>query len=416
MPYLQSLLGIVFTVALVWLMSENRRAVTPRLVLGGLAFQFALAALLLKLPWIAAQAGTLNNLVTALEEATLAGTSFVFGYVGGGPAPFEVTNANAMVIFAFRGLMLIPVLAALSALLFHWGVLPFIVRCFSRLLQWLFGIDGVLGFGVAANVFMGMVESPLVIRHYLRDMPRADFFALMVAGMSTIAGTVFVLYATILRPVFGVDATLHLLTASLISCPAAIMLARIAVPAASKSAANDAVVPEKLYQGSLDAIATGTMEGMRLFLNVVFILVVVVALVHLGNAALGLLPNVGDAPLTLQRLLGWIFTPLAWLLGIPWSECAHAGSLLGTKLVLNELVAYLDFSALPPETFALRSRVIVTYALCGFANLGSLGIMIAGLNTLVPERRDEVFALGGKAVLLGFLAACMTGAVAGFLY
>lgn len=292
--------------------------------------------------------------------------------------------------------MLIPVLGALCALLYHWGILPLLVRGFVCLLRWAFGIQGPLGLGVAANVFMGMVESPLLIRPYLHTMSRADLFSLMVAGMATVAGTVLVLYVTLLAPLLE-NAALHLFTASVMSCPAALMLARLALPEPPGEDKSPQDL-ERLYQGNLDAISTGTMEGMKLFLGVAFILVSMTALVHLGNQTLSLFPAVQGEALTLQRLLGWLFMPLAWLLGMPWEECTMAGSLLGIKVILSELVAYVEFSNLPPDTFSPRSRIILTYALCGFANLGSLGIMIAGLGTLVPERRDEVLALGGKSV------------------
>jgi CNT family concentrative nucleoside transporter len=418
MTTLQSILGLLLITAGVWLFGENRRAVRPRLILGGLALQFALAFLFLKFPWAAAAGAFLNAGVAALEEATRAGTAFVFGYVGGAEAPFAPSGAGGGTpfIMAFRALMIIPVTAALSSLLFHWRVLPALIGAFSKLLQWLFGIDGALGFGVAANVFMGMVESPLVIRQYLEKMPRADFFALMTAGMATLAGSMLVLYATILTPVLG-NAPLHLLAASIISCPAAVMLARVAIPPDRDAGGAVArFTPRKLYHGPLDAITSGARDGMRVWLDIVFVLVVMAALVALANRLLSTLPPVLDAPLTLQRLLGWLFTPVAWLVGIPAAECPQAGGLLGTRIILNELVAYLDLAALPPETFAPRSRVVLTYALCGFANLGSLGMMLAGLGALVPGRRREILQLGWRSVVVGFLACCMTGAVAGILF
>lgn len=414
MENLQACLGLACFIAVAWLISEKRH-LSWRLILGGLLFQVALAALVFQWPWLAEKAAALNGLVTTLQSATEAGSSLVFGYLGGGPAPFETVTPGNSWILAFRGLMLIPVLGALSALLFHWRIMPLLVRGFARLLGWTFGMSGALGFGVAANVFMGMVESPLAIRPYLQKMPRSDLFVLMVTGMSTVAGTVLVLYATFMSAHLD-NALLHLLTASFMSCPASILLARLAVPPESESLQDTHVPAGQTYHGSLDAIASGTQQGMQLFFNVLFILVAMTALVYLGNAVLGLLPPVGDEPLTFQRLLGWLFMPVAWLLGIPWTECAQAGSLLGTKVVLNELLAFLDLSQLPPETFSPRSRIILVYALCSFANFGSLGIMIAGLNSMIPERRQEILALGGRSLLLGFLAGCMTGAVAGLLF
>lgn len=412
MSYLQGVLGLATILFLAWLLGERTPRISWRLLAGGLALQFLLGAMLLRLPEVAEQAGVLNRLVLTIEQATQAGASFVFGFLGGGPLPFAPLPGTSTWILAFRGLMLIPVLSALCALLFHWGVLPLLVRGFARVLRSVLRIDGPLGLGVAANVFMGMVEAPLLIRHYLRDMSRADLLALMTAGMATLAGTVLVLYATFLNNVLP-NAPLHILTASMMNCPAAVLLARLAVPAEASPPVD--VNIRSVYSSSLDAICTGTQEGVHLFFNVAFILVVITALVFLANATLGLLPQVDAAPLTLQRLWGWLFTPLAWLLGIPWDQCGTAGSLLGTKLFLTELVAYLDLSHIPSDVFSPRSRVIVTYALCGFANLGSLGIMIAGLGSLVPTRRDEVLSLGSKALFLGFLASCMSGIMAGML-
>lgn len=412
MPYFQGLLGIAAILLLAWLCSENRRRISWPMLAGGLVLQVLMGLVLLRLPLVAEQASLLNRLVMQLEAATTAGTSFVFGYLGGGPLPFTPQGEGGTWILAFRGLMLIPVLSALCALLFHWGILPLLVRGFARVLRSALRIDGPLGLGVAANVFMGMVESPLLIRHYLKDMSRADLLALMTAGMATLAGTVLVLYASFLRDVLD-NAPLHILTASLMNCPAAVLLARMVCPAEGVSTVNVRI--KSVYSGSLDAISSGTQEGVQLFFNVAFILVVMTALVFLSNGVLGLLPDVQGAPLTLQRLLGWLFTPLAWLMGIPWEQSGVAGSLLGTKLFLTELVAYLDLSRLPADTFSPRCRVIVTYALCGFANMGSLGIMAVGLGSLAPERRADVLALAGKATLLGFLASCLSATVAGLI-
>lgn len=413
MHYLQGMVGMTAILLLAWLGSEARGRVSWRLVAGGLALQILFGVLLLRLPWITQQAAILNGLVLQLEAATTVGTSFVFGYLGGAPLPFAPLPETSSWILAFRGLMLIPVLAALCALLFHWGVLQLLVRGFARVLRSALRVDGPLGLGVAANVFLGMVESPLLIRHYLRHMSRADLLALMTAGMATLAGTVMVLYATFLSKVLD-NAPLHIITASLMNCPAAVLLARVALPEGDDAAQSPAEI-KRLYTSSLDAICTGTQEGIQLFFNVSFILVVMMALIHLANGALGLLPDVAHAPLTLQRLLGWLFTPLAWGIGIPWSQCAAAGNLLGTKLFFTELVAYLDLSRLPTGVFSPRSSTIMVYALCGFANMGSLGIMITGLGSLAPERRGDILTLSGKAMILGFFASCLSAIVVGWL-
>jgi concentrative nucleoside transporter, CNT family len=411
---LRGLLGIACLLLLAWVLSEERRRVPWRIVLGGVVAQFALALLLLKLPLCKSLFLTLNQVAAALEKATMAGTSLVFGFLGGGPLPFAETVPGASYILAFRALPLVLVISALSSLLFYWRVLPAIVRGFSFLLQKSLGIGGAVGVGAAANIFVGMVEAPLLIRPYLAGMSRGDLFAVMTCGMSTIAGTVLVLYASILQHALP-DALGQILTASVISAPAALVVAALMVPLKEEGSSAGAVDFDGGDRSAMDAITRGTAEGLSLLLNIVAMLIVLVALVNLVNLALGLLPAVAGAPLTLQRLLGWLLAPLTWLLGIPWQEAATAGSLLGTKTVLNELLAYLDLAALPPGALSAHSRLIMTYALCGFANFGSLGIMIGGMGTMVPERRGEIVSLGLKSIVAGTLATCMTGAVVGLL-
>ncbi|WP_432822552.1 NupC/NupG family nucleoside CNT transporter [Trichloromonas sp.] len=411
---LQSLFGMVVLLGLAWLVSENRRQLSLRLLLGGVALQFLIAGALLKVPLFKGFFLALNEGVMMLDKATAAGTSLVFGFLGGAPLPFAEVSPGASFILAFRALPLVLVVSALSALLFYWRVLPQVVRAFSWMLQRSLGIGGAVGVSAAANVFVGMVEAPLLVRPYLQKMSRGELFAVMTCGMSTIAGTVLVLYASFLQQVIP-DALGHILTASLISAPAALVVAQLMVPHSGPATGGDlAGIGEA--SGAMDAITHGTAEGLKLLLNILAMLVVLVALVSLVNQMLALLPAPGDQPLSLQLLLGTLLTPLAWLLGLPWSEAQVAGGLLGSKIILNELLAYLDLAALPPAALSERSRLIVTYALCGFANLGSLGIMIGGMGTLVPERRAEIVALGGKSIVAGTLATCLTGAVVGVLW
>lgn len=408
---MQGILGLAVIMALAWLLGERRRVGARRIAVG-LALQFGLAALLLRLPWMSGVFLWLNTVTEALSAATLAGSSFLFGYLGGGPLPFSPTPGASTWVFAFVSLPMIIVLSALSALLFHWGALQHIVRGFSFLLRKSMGIGGALGVGVAANVFMGMIEAPLLIRHYLRGMTHSELFALMTTGMATIAGTVLVLYATVLDPVLD-NALGQILTASIISCPAALLIAELMVP--ENESPSEGGMIEVPYRGGMDALSAGTAEGLKLYMNVAATLLVYVALIHLINTMIGALPGVHGEPLSLQRVFGWIFSPLAWLLGIPWAECPAAGLLLGTKAVINELVAYMDLAALPPGTFSPRSLLILTYALCGFANPGSVGIMLSGISSMIPERRHEILSLGLRAALGGLLASCMTGAVIGVI-
>ena len=413
MLQLQGLVGLFFLVALAWGLSESRKDINWRTVVIGLLLQFALALILVELPVSRLLFVWLNNAVLAIEQATMAGTSVVFGYLGGAPLPFEESFPGSSFVLAFRALPLVLVISALSSLLFYWRFLPLVVKGCSSLLQRTLGIGGALGVSAAANVFVGMVEAPLLVRPYLLQMTRGELFAVMTCGMSTIAGTVLVLYASILQPVIP-DALGHILTASLISAPAALAVALLMVPH-SGELTTGTLKPSLQAQSAMDAIVHGTLEGLKLLLNIMALLIVFIAMVGIVNSCLGLLPFVDGTALTLQRLLGWLFAPLAWAIGIPWHESAVAGSLLGTKTILNELVAYLDLSALGTEDLSERSRLIMTYALCGFANLGSLGIMLGGLGAMAPERREEIVSLGFKSILSGTMATCMTGAVVGLL-
>jgi CNT family concentrative nucleoside transporter len=413
MTIVHSAFGLTVFVGLAWLISENRARVRWRTVIAGLVLQLVLAVILLKLPASREVFVAINNVLLSLEQATRAGTSFVFGFLGGAPLPFEESYVGASFVLAFRALPLVLVASALSALLFYWRILPAVVKAFSRALQKTMGIGGTVGIGAAANIFVGMVEAPLFIRPYLKEVSRGELFMIMSCGMATIAGTVMILYATILRDVIP-DALGHLLVASIISAPAAIVIASLMVPTEGEPSAGD-ILPDQLAEGSMDAITKGTLQGVQLLLNIIAMLIVLVALVSLINQALGLLPAWGNEAITLQRIFGYLLAPLAWLMGISWSETLTAGALMGTKTVLNELIAYTDLARLPPESLSERARLILTYAMCGFANPGSLGIMIGGLGTMVPERRSEIVALGFKSIVAGTLATSMTGAVVGML-
>lgn len=413
MQQLQSAAGLCGLLVLAWAVSEQRRAVPWRLVASGMGLALALAVVLLKVPPIAALLANLNTALDVLERALQAGTGLVFGYLGGGEPPFAVTVPAATFVLAFRALPLVLFVAALSALLFHWGILPLLVRGFARLLERTMGLGGAVGVSAAANVYVGMVEAPLVIAPYLPSLSRGELFIVMNCGMATIAGTVLVLYATFLGPVVP-NALGHLLAASIVATPVAIVVAAIMVPPRLTQA--QAIRLERTDANAIAALTRGTLEGLQLLLNIVAMLVVFVALVALANGLLGLLPAVGDAPLTLERLFGWLFSPLAWLIGVPWAEVSTAGSLLGKKTVLNELIAYLDLARLPPGTLSERSRLLMTYALCGFANFGSLGILLGGLSALLPaERRAELAELGMKSIFAGLLSTCITAALVGVL-
>jgi len=410
----QSGLGLLALLALAWALSEDRRRVDWRFVAIAMAIEIGLAALFLHVPALTTAFQALNAAVGALQRASEAGSGFVFGYLGGGPLPFEESQPGASFVLAFRALPLIIVISALTALLNHWRILPAVVRGLAVLLQRSLGVGGAVALSTAANIFVGMVEAPLFIRPYLLRLSRSELFVVMVGGMASIAGTVLVLYAVILSPLVpGVAG--HLMLASILSAPAAILVARLMVPERGGGSDADRLTIEPEANSAMDALTKGTESGLKLYLNVLAMLLVLVALVHLANAALGLLPDLSGAPLTLQRLLGWAMTPFALALGLPWAEAQVAGALLGVKTVLNELVAYLDLARTEPALLAPRSRLILTYALCGFANFGSLGILIGGLAAMAPERRSEIVQLGGKSIVAGTLATCLLGATVGLL-
>jgi CNT family concentrative nucleoside transporter len=412
---LQSAFGIVALVAIAWLFSENRREVSWRQAGIGLAITAALALLLLKVPTVAAAFGVINRAVDAIAAATRAGTSFVFGYLGGGPLPYDLRVPGAEFVLALQALPIILVMSVLTTILFYWRILPPIVRGFAWLLERTLGVGGAVGLSTAANIFLGMVEAPLFIRPYLARLTRSELFIVMTGGMAGIAGTVLVLYAQILGPVIP-DVAAHLVIASVLGAPAAILISLIMVPERAEGSTEGKLVdPEPVAASTMDAIVKGTTAGLELLLNIVAMLIVLVALVHLGNAILGLLPEIAGAPLTLQRALGWIMAPVCWLMGVPWDQAATAGSLMGLKTILNEFIAYLEMAKLAPDALDARSRLIMLYAMCGFANFGSLGIMIGGLATMAPERRDDVVSLGLKSIVSGTLATCLIGAIVGLL-
>jgi CNT family concentrative nucleoside transporter len=389
--------GMAGLIALAWAASENRRAIPWPAVFAGLVLLLALAVFFLKIALLKNAFLKLNDVLLGLESATQDGTSLVFGYLGGGSTPFAVSDPASNFVLAFRALPIVLVMSALSALLFYWRVVPAVVRAISYLLERTMRIGGVVGLSTAANVFVGMVEAPLFVRPYLARVSRGELFAIMAGGMASIAGTVLFLYGSILSRVQP-DAVAHLLIASILSAPAALVVAFVMVPPVTTTGGDLELRSEA--SGAMDALTRGTLEGAQLLLNIVAMLVVFAALVALVNLII--------APYTLQGALGWALAPLAWLAGIPWSEARAAGALLGTKTVINELVAYLDLARM--SDISERSRVLLTYALCGFANFGSLGIMIGGLATMSPERRAEIVELGIRSIVAGTLATCLTAA------
>ncbi len=409
----QGILGVVVLIGFAWLISENRSQVKMKTIVTGLLLQVIFAFLMLKVPIMREIFHFLDRAVLSIESATTAGTSFVFGYLGGGALPFDEKIQGSSYILALRGLPLVLVISALSSLLFYWRILPVIVKAFSFILRKTMNIGGAVGLGAAANVFLGMIEAPLFVRPYLKQMTRSELFITMTCGMAGIAGTVMILYASILKNVLP-DALGHILIASIITIPAAIMLSQIIIPETKPLTEGELTAPQ-IAVSSMDAVTKGTAEGVHLLINIIAMLIVLIALIHLCNQFIGLLPDILGSPVTLQRILGWVMSPVVWLIGIPWKEAQAAGALMGTKTILNEFIAYIDMANLAGGVLSEKSRLIMTYALCGFANFGSLGIMIGGMGTMVPERRDEIVALGLKSIVAGTLSTCMAGAIVGLL-
>jgi CNT family concentrative nucleoside transporter len=415
MQNIQSALGVAAILAFAFLFSEDRRAVPWRPVLVGLFITIALAVLMLKVPQTELAFAWINRAVDAIAAATRAGTSFVFGYIGGGTLPFDPKTPGSDFVLAFQALPVVLVMSVLSSLLFYWRIMPPVVRAFSWALEKTLDVGGAAGLSTAANIFVGQVEAPLFIRPYLPALSRSEMFIVMTGGMAGIAGTVFVLYATILANAIP-NAAGHIAVCSVLGAPAAILISLIMVPDPAKKHTGGKLDDiEQVFDSTMDAIVKGTGAGLELLLNIVAMLIVFISLVYLANAILSLLPDIFGAPLTLQRVLGWVMAPVCWLMGIPWAQAVTAGGLMGIKTVLNELVAYLQLAALPADALDPRSRLIMLYAMCGFANFGSLGIMIAGLATMCPDKREEVVSLGLKSILSGTLTTCLLGAIVGVL-
>lgn len=415
MLQLQSAFGVLALLGIAWALAENRRHVSLRQAATGLVATLLTAIVLLKISAVAHAFGAINDVVGVIAAASRAGTSLVFGYLGGGVLPFDLKMPGADFILALQALPIVLVMSVLTTLLFYWRILPPVVRGMAWLLERTLGVGGAVGLSTAANVFLGMVEAPLFIRPYLAQLTRSELFLVMTGGMAGIAGTVLVLYATLLSP-FIPDASAHFVIASVLSAPAAILVSLIMVPETATGRTGGALGdPEMPATSTMDAIVKGTVAGVELLVNIVALLMVVAALMYLVNALLGLLPMVGGAAISAQRILGYVMAPVCWLMGLPWDQALAAGPLMGVKTVLNEFIAYLQFAKLEPDTLDARSRLIMLYALCGFANFASLGIMIGGLGTMAPQRRDEINALGLKSIVSGTLTTCVMGAIVGVL-
>ena len=416
MEYLQPVIGFFVLLLLGAIFSTNIKKIKIRYLINAIVIQFALAFLLLKWTVITDFFEILSRGVLALTSATDSGVAFVFGYLATGApgAPFEVINPGGTFIFAFGGLVLVIVVSAFSALLWHWRVIPIIVNGLSYLFKKPLNVGGPVGLSATANVFLGQVEAPLLVRPYLDTMTKHELLILMTVGMSTIAGSIMATLNLMLFDVYGASLIGHFLTASIISVPAAIMYANMMIPSEEKTdfpSDHD----EKMYRSSIDAITEGTRSGLDIFLNIMALLIVVLSLVALVNMSLAELPHFNGQALSLERMAGWIFAPLAWCMGIPWHESQLAGELLGIKTMTNEFIAYIRLAEIDASLLSERTRLIMLYALCGFANLSSVGILISGMGAMAPDRKDDLIAVSGRALVAAVLASCMTGFIVGIL-
>lgn len=410
----QGVLGLFTFLAIGWLLSENRKKINYLAAFSGVGVQIIFALITTRIEWVRAGFLKVSEGINVLKTATMSGTSFVFGHLGGGDLPYAIKEGGNAFIFAFQPLPMIMVVSALSMLLFHWRVLPSIVKGLSWGFRKTLGIGGALGVCAAAKVFLGQTDAPLLIRPYLNKLSRSELFTVMTAGMATTSASIMILYATILETTIP-NPISHILTASIISIPAAIVISRLMIPHEGAATEGDMVMPYH-FSGSMEAVSQGAGDGMKLFLNIIAMLVVMLALVALLNSILESLPLINGQAVTLQRIFGVIMAPVTWLMGISWAESFAAGKLLGTKTVLNEVMAFIDLTKLPKGELSMRTNLMMMYALCGFANFSSIGIQIGGLGTMAPERRPEIISLGFKALIAGTIASCMSGTVIGLLW
>ncbi|MEL6387980.1 MAG: nucleoside transporter C-terminal domain-containing protein [Pseudomonadota bacterium] len=411
----RAVFGLALIVGIAFGLSENRSLFPWRIVLGAIALQFAFALLLFGVPPVRDVLFSANVIVDALEDATRAGTGFVFGYIGNNEAASEIMAGDAPPLFFFQILPIVIVVAALSAMLWHWRVLRLITKGFALIFRRAMGLGGATSLAVSANVFMGMTEAPVLVKPYLKGMTRSELFILMTTGFATIAGSVLIIYVTFLEDAgVAFNPLAQLLTASIMAAPAAVALALVMVPEQTAKAER-AHEPDFEYQSTMDAFATGAADGLKIVLNIMTMLIAALALLYLANSLLGIFPDLFGAPVSIERVLGWIFAPLMYMIGVPLDEAARAGSLMGVKTVLTEFVAFLQLAAIPDGEISDRTRIITAHAICGFANFGSMGILIGGLTIIEPERRDTFLSLAWKTLIAGTLATCMSGAVVGAL-
>jgi CNT family concentrative nucleoside transporter len=411
---LHGFFGVLTFLLLACLLSENRKKIKIKPIFLGLLIEFFLTLIIFKVPLMLQAFNWVDRMVLALNSAALEGTKFVFGYLGGGALPFNTSGPGSSFILAFQALPLVIVVASLSSLLFYLRILPLVIQAMSWVFRKTLGVGGALAVGLSANLFLGMAESPVVIRPYLQHLTRSELFTLMTCGMAGVAGTVMALYVILLGPVISGVMT-HILSAVLISIPGTVVVSRIMIPEVEQMTRGK-LGYHKESLGVVDAIMSGVKIGGEIFVSIIGMLIVFIAIIALVNKAISFLPLVHGQELSLNFLLGYLFMPFMWVMGIPWSEAHVAGNLMATRMILNEIVSYQQLASLPAGTLDPKSRLMMVYAMCGFANIGSLGIMLAAYNVLIPERRAEFVSLAPRSLIAGTLVTCITASVVGTLY
>lgn len=406
-PLGQRLVGVFGLAAILGLgilLSSNRRRISPRVIAWGLGLQAVFAIFVLRIPVGQRIFRALGDAVTALLGFSYAGSAFVFGEIG-------KQHSSLGVVFAFQVLPAIIFVSALFAIMYYIGIMQVVVRAFAVVMNRVMGASGAESLNVAASIFMGQTEAPLTIRPFLPKMTRSELMTVMTAGMAHVSGSIMAAYIA-----FGIEAR-HLLTAVIMTAPGTIMMAKIIEPETGTPETLGGVKVDipRTDVNVVDAAARGTSEGLHLMLNVIAMLVSFIALVALANGIFGWIHGyVGWFPANIQTVLGWVFGPIAWIMGVPWHDSGTIGSLLGTRMVLNEFIAYSQLgplrASLDPVSFT-----IATFALCGFANISSVGIQIGGIGALVPERKHDLARLGFRAMLAGTLANFLSATLAGML-
>lgn len=411
----RSLIGLAALFFIGWILSTNRRNIPFRTLGSAVAIQIFIVVLVLFVPTLRNALSSVSVFMETLVKATQAGTEFAFGHLAGADAPYEETKPENNFVLALQILPLMIVISALSAVFWHWGILNRICIGLGKIFKSTLGISGPASLGTAASVFLGMVEAPLVIRPYLEKMSRADIFLVMTAAMATIAGTMMAVLITLMKPSVP-NAAAHVIIAAFMSAPGAIAFARLIYPPDKELGKIKEQPAPKLYSSTMDAFSRGVQDGTNVFVSVVSMIIVSIAIITLLNIGLETwAPNIGGTPLTVGRILGALLAPLMYIIGIPWDEANTAGSLLGTRIALNEFLAFLQLAQLPEDALSERSRTIMIYALCGFANLMALAIMVSALSAMSPTRRPDFMALGYKCLTAGIMTNLSNAALIGFL-